>query len=193
MLIIILFFLLVLFLVTLYAIYKLVNWISKYITKIKWAFTILIFLVLSLVIKKIFFTKMEFIPSKVYANLYIVENPVNGRKVLEKAILNKIKEHLNNQHGSGKKISCSDKTECVFLYECGGSTFGLFGDAGTSYFIDYQEDLGGFVTEELAMYQDYKIAEFNYTPCANDPTKFCGKLDYYHKGKIIKTGIFKFN
>ncbi len=44
--------------------------------------------------------------------------------------------------------------------------------------IDHEEDLGGFVTEELGMYQKYRLAEFYYDPCPNNSTLYCGEINY---------------
>lgn len=192
MLILVLIFLLLLLGVLIFTVFKIIKWTLKEKIRIIGVFSIICILVFASAIKKMFFTNMEFIQSNVYSNLYIVENPIKDKEVQNKAIVEKIKEHLKTKHKQTKELSYSD-TKSIYFYEDGGSTFGFVGEAGTSYFIDHEEDLGGFVTEELAMYQDYRLAEFNYKTCANDTTKFCGKLAYYYKGKIIKSGIFKFN
>lgn len=65
-------------------------------------------------------------------------------------------------------------------------TFGFLGEAGTSYFIDHEEDLGGFVTEELGMYQKYLIAEFYYEPSSANKSSICGELNLFHEGEFVK-------
>ena len=152
MLILFLLFFLILLLALLFAIFKIGKWTLKERARVKWVISIIGILVVAFAVKRVFFTKMEFIQSNVYSNLYIVENPEKDALEIKKAILNKIKEHLMTQHKQSKKLSYSNETECIYFYELGGRTFGFLGEAGTSYFIDHEEDLGGFVTEELGMY-----------------------------------------
>ncbi|MEZ4838006.1 hypothetical protein [Flavobacterium sp.] len=134
---------------------------------------------------------MEFIQSKVYSNLYIVENPEKDSLLVKKAILEKIKEHLRTQHKQKNKLSYSNETDCIYFYEDGGRTLGFLGEAGTSYFIDNEEDLGGFVSEELGMYPEYRLAEFYYAPCNNDSSKICGEIGFYHEGEFVNTDSVK--
>lgn len=178
--------LLIFALLLLYIVFKTTKWILVEKVRVKWAISILATLVLAIVIKKVFFTNMEFIQSNVYSNLYIVENPVKDKDALKNAILDKIKEHLNKKHKRPKELSYSN-TKSIHFYEDGGMTFGFLGEAGTSYFIDHEEDLGGFVSEELGMYQKYRLAEFYYEPCDKDSTKTCGELDLFHEGEFVKT------
>uniref|UniRef100_UPI00404945FA hypothetical protein n=1 Tax=Gelidibacter sp. TaxID=2018083 RepID=UPI00404945FA len=133
---------------------------------------------------------MEFIQSNVYSNLYIVENPIKDKEALKKVIVEKIKEHLKTKHKQTKELSYSD-TKSIYFYEDGGMTFGFLGEAGTTYFINHEEDLGGFVSEEIGMYQEFRMAEFYYKSCENDSTKTCGELDYYQEGEFIKTDTLK--
>ena len=190
MLILILLIILILLFALLFGIFKIVKWTLKEKVRIKWASSILVVLLLSFVIDKLFFTKMEFIQSKVYSNLYIVENPIKDKEALKKAIIEKIKGHLKTKHKQTKELSYSD-TKSIYFYEDGGMTFGFLGEAGTSYFIDHEEDLGGFVTEELGMYQEYRLAEFYYKTCQNDATKTCGEIDFYLEGEFMKTDSLK--
>ena len=190
MLILILLIILILLFALLFGIFKIVKWTLKEKVRIKWASSILVVLLLSFVIDKLFFTKMEFIQSKVYSNLYIVENPIKDKEALKKAIIEKIKGHLKTKHKQTKELSYSD-TKSIYFYEDGGMTFGFLGEAGTSYFIDHEEDLGGFVTEELGMYQEYRLAEFYYKTCNNDSSKTCGEIGFYHEGEFVKTDSLK--
>lgn len=190
MLILILLFVLCLLGILIYAIYKLIKWTSKDKIRVKWAVSIFTFLLLVFVIKKVFFTSMEFIQSNVYANLYIVENPIKDKDALKKAIINKIKEHLKTKHKQTKELSYSN-TKNIYFYEDGGMTFGFLGEAGTSYFIDHEEDLGGFVTEELGMYQQYLMADFYYAPCEQEANMLCGELAFFHEGELVKTDMIR--
>ncbi len=178
---------LLIFIITLfYAIFKVIKWTSKEKIRIKWAISIFTILILAFVVKRVFFTKMEFIQSNVYANLYIVENVEKDNSKVKKAILNKIKEHLKTEHKAKNKLSYSNKTDCIYFYEDGGMTFGFIGEAGTSHFIDHEEDLGGFVTEELGMYQKFRIAEFYFKLPEKKENSICGELNLFKEGDFIK-------
>jgi len=61
-----------------YVLYILIKWISKKKKRIQWTFGIIGILILINIIDSIFFTKMEFIQSKVYPHLYIVKNQINN-------------------------------------------------------------------------------------------------------------------
>lgn len=174
-------------LLLLYIVFKTTKWILVEKVRVKWAISILIVLVLGFAIKKVFFTNMEFIQSNVYSNLYIVKDPVKNKVQLKDAILYKIKNHLKTEHKQPKKLSYSKKMDCIYFYNDGGMTFGFIGEAGTAYFIDHEEDLGGFVSEELGMYQEYRLAAFYYEPSINDTKSICGELDFFHEGKFVKT------
>ena len=186
MLILILILFIVLFLALLFAIFKIGKWTLKEKLRVKWAISIISVLVLALVIKRVFFTKMEFIQSNVYSNLYIVENPDKETEAVKNAILNKIKEHLITKPKSGKKLTYSGGN-AIYFYELGGRTFGFLGEAGTSYFIDHEEDYGGFVSEELGMYQNLRLAEFYYEAAVNDSNSICGEINWFDEGEFIKT------
>lgn len=185
-------FLLLFLLALLFAIFKLVKWTLKDKIRVKWAISFLLVLVFGMAIKKVFFTNMEFIQSNVYSNLYIVKNPVKDKDKRNKAIVEKIKEHLKTKHKQTKELSYS-KTKCIYFYEYVGMSFRFLSQAGTEYFIDHEEDLGGFVSEELGMYSAYRLAEFYYEPCKPDKNLFCGELDFFHEGEFVKTDSLKFN
>lgn len=129
-----------------------------------------------------FFKYMHFIQSEVYSNLYLVEYLDKDYSVVEEAIKEKIKEHLMSEHKTGKPLSYTGGN-AIYFYELGGMTFGFIGDAGTGYFIDHEEDLGGFVSEELGMYTNYRLAEFYYEPCPQDSSVFCGEINFFREGE----------
>ena len=185
--ILLIFFLLSILFLILFVIFKMVKWIFQKQQRIKWVCIAIGILILGIFIKKLFFTKMEFIQSKVYYNLYLVKNPVKDKEIIKKAIVEKIKSHLKTEHKIGKKLEYTKRNDFIYFYEYGGRTFGFIGEAGTQYFIDNEEDLGGYVSEELGMYQDYRIAEFYFKPCTKDTTLLCGELDLFHEGGFIKT------
>lgn len=132
-----------------------------------------------------FFKNMRFIQSEVYPNLYLVKYPVKDYSVVEEAIKEKIKEHLSSEYKTGKPLSYTGE-KAIYFYELGGMSFGFLGEAGTGYFIDHEEDLGGFVSEELGMYQDYRLAEFYYEPCPRDNSLVCGEINFFREGEHVK-------
>lgn len=172
--------------VLIFAIFRLAKWTLKEKIRVKYAISIISVLVLAFVVKRVFFTKMEFIQSKVYSNLYIVENLEKDTVKVKKAIVRKIKEHLKTNHKTKKKLSYSNETNCIYFYEDGGRTFGFLGEAGTTYFIEHEEDLGGFVTEELGMYQEYRLAEFYYQIDEKESNSVCGELNWFYEGEFVK-------
>ena len=191
MLILFLLFILLFLGVLIFAFFKITKWTLKDKVRVKWAISIISILVLTFVVKRVFFTKMEFIQSNVYSNLYIVKNPIKDIEERNKAIVNEIKVHLKTKHKQPKELSYSD-TKSIYFYEDGGMTFGFLGEAGTTYFIDHEEDLGGFVSEELGMYPAYRLVEFYYKPCEQNTTITCGELDFYYQGEFINTDTLKF-
>lgn len=141
--------------------------------------------VIAIGINHFFFKNMRFIQSEVYPNLYLVKYPDKDYSAVEKAIQEKVKEHLNTEHKTGKLLSYTGEN-AIYFYEYGGMTFGFIGDAGTGYFIDHEEDLGGFVTEELGIYRDYRLAEFYYNPCPQDSSLGCGEINYFNQGDFVR-------
>ena len=52
----------------------------------------------------------------------------------------------------------------------------------TKYFLDNREDPGGFLSEEISMYDhEAKLATFFISKCENDTTKTSGILSFYNK------------
>lgn len=171
-------------------VFRLLKWTLKGKKRIQIALAVLVFGATGLVIHHFFFKNMRFIQSQVYPNLYLVKYPDKDYSRVERAIQEKIKEHLKTEHTTGKPLSYSGE-KAIYFYEYGGMSFGFLGDAGTGYFIDHEEDLGGFVTEELGMYQKYRLAEFHYDPCPNDSTVYCGEINYFNQGEFSKVDSLK--
>lgn len=146
---------------------------------------------LGVIINTVFFKRMEFIQSNVYPNLYLVKYAVKNQNIRNQAIREKIIEHLENGYPEGKKLAYR-KGKYIYFYEYNKQfPFGLFQDAGTYYFIDNEEDLGGFVSEELGMYTQYLLAEFYLDNCKNDSTTYCGELSYFNEGDFVKADSLK--
>ncbi|MFH6602338.1 hypothetical protein ACEZ3G_02535 [Maribacter algicola] len=185
MFIVLLILLLIIAILLLLLCFRLFKWTLKSKKRVQVALIVFVIGGMSLVINHFFFKNMRFIQSEVYPNLYLVKYPDKDYSVVERAIQEKIKEHLQTEHKKGKPLAYTDENG-IYFYEYGGFTFGFLGEAGTGYFIDHEEDLGGFVSEELGMYTNYRLAEFYYDPCAQDSTLVCGEIGWYKEGEYFK-------
>jgi hypothetical protein len=193
--ILILFLLTILFLF-LYLIFKILKWLLKEQIRIKWALSLIVILVVFNLVNILFFTKIEFIPSKAIPNLYIIKNPIKNKdslhSLIKKMVLEKVNSQAVNQIDKYKKVNPNDSSVTLrytidFYEYYKGSVFIPFGDAGTHYFIENEEDPGGFSVEVLDMYPKYHIAQFNLKFCKNDTIHYYGTLDYYKEWEIVKT------
>ena len=165
--------------------FKLFKWTLKSKRRVQVFLAMLVIGLLVGVINHFFFKNMWFIQSEVYPNLYLVKYPDKNYSVVERTILEKIRQHLQTENEPGKTVSYNRRNSVLF-YEYGGSTFGFIGKAGTGYFLDHEEDHGGFVSEELGMYTDYRLAEFYYEPCKTDSNLLCGEISYFKEGEFFK-------
>ena len=165
-------------------VYRIVKWIFAKRKRMLGFFTLLLFLSLGLILHKLFFQKMHFVPSKVYSNLYLLKYPEERQVEIRQAIRDKIKEHVKSENTNRQKLAYSDG-EAIYFYEYYKNfALNIFQDAGTAYFIENEEDLGGFVSEELGMYTQYRLAEFYYEPCKTDTTLICGEVNFFIEGEF---------
>ena len=171
----------------LYFVFKIMQWSFQKTSRILGLLAALFMLALGVIIHTLFFQKMEFIQSEVYNNLYLIKYPVKDQNLIQQQVQQKIKEHLNTKHFVGKKLAYTHDNGIFFYKYSSALPWNIFQDAGTVYFIENEEDLGGFVSEELGMYTEYRIAEFYYNPCENDISKYCGVIDYFNEGAFLKT------
>lgn len=105
--------------------------------------------------------KIEFVQSKVRTNLFLIKNPPKNDSLLKKEItLFLIKTHSKND--SVPKL--------FYRYSW-----------NTKYFLDHEEDPGGFSSEELINYPEDNIANFIISKCENDKTKLVGELRFYNE------------
>ncbi|WP_418498933.1 hypothetical protein [Flagellimonas sp.] len=139
-------------------------------------------------VNHIFFKKMQFIQSKVYPDLYLIKNPLENRNGLDISIKEFVLEHVDQRLGNQKVEGASNY---IFRFYKYSKSWGinLFADAGTAYFLENEEDLGGFVVEELSMYSDFLLATFQMDLCENDQDLYCGKLIFFKKGEVSRTEI----
>ncbi|HCX25115.1 MAG: hypothetical protein CMB80_14775 [Flammeovirgaceae bacterium] len=130
---------------------------------------------------------MEFIQSKVYLNLYLLKNPVKEPDLVYQAIQKKLIEHMNARPHTGKTLTYNSTQPSVYFYEYTKNfAFNIFQDAGTAYFLDNEEDIGGFVSEELGMYTQYRLAEIYYDTCKTDSISYCAVIDFFHEGEFVR-------
>lgn len=188
MLILLLLILLIFLIIGLYQLFRLTKWVFKKKTRIKWATGLVGVMVLVTLINHLFFKKMEFIQSKVYPNLYLIKYPVKDKDSLhsfiKKMLLEKVKNINDLSEGSIIELQYGLD---FYEYYTGTPFFVPFGEAGTTHFIDNEEDPGGFSSELLRHYDAYRIAEFNLKFCKNDSLNYVGIINYYQEWDIIKT------
>ncbi|WP_298545023.1 hypothetical protein [uncultured Aquimarina sp.] len=194
--IILIIFLLLLVIIVLFFLFTIFKWIFRKKVRIIGVLILLMTIGTGITINKLFFIKMEFIQSKVYPDLYIIKNPSEDENVLQKAIKTIVSEKTKHQIDSNflknsKKNSIhsiGDVAYHINFYEyTKGSFFMPFNDAGTYYFIEHEEDPGGFSVEVLDMYSNYHIAEFNLKFCENDTLNYYGTINFYKNREITKT------
>lgn len=185
-------YLVLLFCLLFYLMYKIIRWIIRKKVRAYWALALLGIFLLTKIINHVFFTKMEFIQSKVYLNLYLVKNEIKDRDSLNNIIKERIMLEINNNSDITKKIYPKNTHEApyatlAFYTYTKSSKLSMFQDYGTAYFIDNEEDLGGMVVEDLSMYQNYKLATYNIRTHKKDTTLYYGVLAYYKQGYLVKT------
>lgn len=168
-------------------VYKVLQWMYRTRSRRLVLGGILGLSMLALVVHQLFFSKMEFVQSQVYSNLYLVKNLEKDSTFIKQAIIQKLKEHIANPPRHGKKLAFTDTTGIYFYEYYKSPPIFLFADAGTAYFIDNEEDLGGFVSEELGMYTQYRLAECYANPCKSNTLTTCVTIDYFYEGEFVKT------
>ena len=189
--------LIIIFLLTLAGIgiwlfYKTLKWFFKRKTRFFWLSSLLVIGILGYTINQLFFIKMEFIQSNVYPNLYLVKNEIKNRDSLNNTIRKRVIKQINDDFiTNGKRYTENTHkapyATLAFYSYSKSSRLSVFQDYGTAYFIDHEEDLGGFSVEDLSMYQNEKLATFNIRLYKNDCTQYYGVLEYYEKGYPVKT------
>lgn len=140
---------------------------------------LLIGIVVSIIIYRQFFVKMEFVQSKVYTDLYLIKNQVKDKDIVNKAIKEKVLQQVNQYKTSKEK-----QPQTLRFYEY---SKGDWGENGTAYFIEHKETRDGMMAELLEYYPEYLIAEFSLHSCKEDSSGYFGKLDYFNEMKRIKT------
>lgn len=163
----------------LWSVYRLFKWVLINKLRTIMASTMIILIGLGLLVNQLFFKHMQFIQSKVYPDLYLIKYPVKDTNQLQIAIHDFVKQqHLKN--------NISNLSFRFYKYTKPFNPL-IFGDAGTSYFIEHEEDFGGFSVEELTMYSNEKLAIYTTLVCDNNHTEYCGQLQFYNSGKMTTT------
>lgn len=183
--VILIFGLLTLVSLALWLVYRLLKWLFANKTRaLRTSFACLT-LIWGAVIYQQFFISMDFIQSEVYPDLYLVKHPVKDTSALYDAV-----EKFAKTTVESSKTKSSNHALRFYLYSNHWNPL-IFGDAGTSYFIDHEEDFGGFSVEELSMYRKEKLATLAIIPCEKDGAWQCGQLQFYKDGDVIKTKMIK--
>lgn len=197
---IIIIFLIVLLLIFLYFVYKIIVWISKKKKRINWTLILIGLLVFAKIIDFVFFTKMEFIQSKVYPDIYLVKNPIYNkgslRMIIKKMVFQKVNKEFIGNENKYKDSIFNYRTDLysnpyfdytlIFYKYYKGWGMNPFGKAGTEHFIKHKEDPGGFSSELLEHYYEYSIARFEICLCGNDSSKYFGILRFFTNNEEMK-------
>lgn len=187
--ILLLLFLLIFLFGFLFLLYKIVSWIGKKRVRVVLVLSLVgIFLVVK-TIDYFFFTKIKFIQSKVYPDLYLIKNPIKDKGILQ----NTIKDFVITTVKDNEKATVSRKVKYPLRFYKYVKSWNplVFGDSGTAYFIENEEDLGGMVVEDLSIYTKHKLATFMMIPDKKDTTFSYGILAYYKEGYVVKTDTLK--
>ncbi len=160
--------------------YTLLKWVFR--TKARAIGVSLSFLivVVGFTIYQLFFLKLEFIQSKVYPDLYLVKNIPEDKSVLNQAIKDFVMKRIKIQ----TKDQQPNSNLSLRFYQYYKSYNPLvFGDSGTAYFIDNEEDLGGMIVEDLSMYMKLKLAVLDKAVCEGK-NHYCAKLHFFEKALV---------
>lgn len=176
----------------LFLLYKFIRWVSRKKARIYIVSSILGILIIFKTIDHFFFTKMEFIQSKVYPNLYLIKNQIENRDSLNVIIKNRVIEMINKKSTISKKMYPKNSYTApyatfAFYTYTKNSRLSIFQDYGTAYFIDNEEDPGGFSVEDLLMYRSYLLATYNIRNLKKDSASYYGVLEYYKDDYLVKT------
>lgn len=159
---------------------RLIKWVLRSKRRTQLFGVVLAASVLAIAIDHTLFRHMQLIQSAVYPNLYLVKYPQDNQEALKQAIRSAVTAHLRVDWPNGKKLAYQKENAIFFYAYYKAFPFSVFQDEGTAYFLDNEEDLGGLVTEELGMYERYKLADFHYAPCASNTARRCGELRFFN-------------
>ncbi|WP_338360061.1 hypothetical protein [Yeosuana marina] len=171
-------FLLLLLGVLLYLVFRVVKWIFNSKARIVFSLILVVLFGVVVGINKLFFQNMEFIQSNVYPDLYLVKHPIKDKDSINNMIEKRVLAQLQNGN-----------TNTTQFYEY-TTAWGF--QNGTKHFINHKEDPGGFSSEELNNYQEFKMAYFSLSKSKKDTLNYYGILRYFKDGyEVKKDTIFK--
>lgn len=179
-----------------YFLFKLTKWVFKSKTRITWAISLAGFIVICLVIHKMFFEKMEFIQSEVYPDLFLIKHPSKNQNSLHKFIANKVVQEMNKENiGIDDSFSSTNRdtietngaVDNTLLFYRYTTAWGF--NNGTVHFIENKEDPGGFSSEVLNNYEDDQLAYFSFRYCENDSSQYFGNLRFFIDGNPVDNEI----
>ena len=162
----------------LYVLYTLLRWILVKKQRAVSAFVFIVAVSLVFILYQHFFLKLEFVQSNVYPELYLVKNTHKVEGDLDRVIEDFVREKLRDHEGTSQE----NVTHSLRFYTYTKSYNPLvFGDSGTAYFIDHEEDLTGMVVEDISVYIKQKLADFTVVECDGNKT-VCGELQFFDEG-----------
>lgn len=176
-------FILVLTVIDSYFLYKTLKWVFQRKARLISMFVLAGSMLISIVVYKQFFVKMEFIQSKVYPDLYLIKNPTQEDVILQSSIREKVIELLTRQINK-RDISFKKQSYTLRFYEYNK---GDWGESGTVYFLEHEERRDGMTAELLEYYPEYELAKFSVPLSKAKEVEYFGVLNYYKDHKRIKT------
>ena len=141
MLILFLLILCIILFIGLFQLFRLIKWTIKKEIRIKWASGLVGVIALAVLVNHLFFKKMEFIPSKVYPDLYLIKYPIRDKDSLHKIIAKIVLQKVSNHFKTPSKNTTAIVPYRIRFYEYYSGTpfFVPFGEAGTKHFIENKE------------------------------------------------------
>lgn len=164
---------------------RLAKWVLRGKRRTQLVGVVLAVCVLAVAIDHSFLRNMQLIQSAVYPSLYLVKYPQDDQDALHQAIRDAVAAHLRVDWPNGKKLAYQKENSIFFYTYYKAFPFSVFQDEGTAYFLENEEDLGGLVTEELGMYERYKLADFHYAPCTSNKALLCGELRFFNAQELV--------
>lgn len=174
---------LVLAIIGLYFLFKTLQWVFKKKIRIIGLFIVSGSFLVGITVYQQFFIKMEFVQSKVYPNLYLIQHPIKDDVMLHNSIKEKVKELLARQINVNDTILNKQPfTLRFYAYNKGD-----WGESGTVYFLEHEERPDGMTAELLEYYSEYELANFSFHPCKKNGVGYLAVLNYYKNYQRIKT------
>ena len=124
---------------------------------------------------------MTFVQSKVTPNLYLVRHPASDRQALYQSVRHKAMERMSVEFVGNEQAYRSSPYSLLFYEYTDNGVLSLFGGAGTAYFLENHDDPGSFGSEQLRLYVEQHIADFDIRFC-DGTTGYQGVMTYSWQG-----------